>query len=145
MVQVRRSTVIDAPIDAVWGMLRDFNGHERWHPDYPVMSSPRRLVSVAWAVPLVGLALAGLSPVFGLLRPELASCPSGLGVLASERLLKRHARVPIGAVARVGDLSLCGGALPPCEMQPWAQATGSADRRPRCQHQSSRGLLGDRA
>jgi NADPH2:quinone reductase len=32
MVQVRRSTVIDAPIDAVWGMLRDFNGHERWHP-----------------------------------------------------------------------------------------------------------------
>jgi len=27
MVQVRRSTVIDAPIDAVWGMLRDFNGH----------------------------------------------------------------------------------------------------------------------
>ncbi|HSY89329.1 MAG TPA: SRPBCC family protein [Verrucomicrobiae bacterium] len=32
MVRVRRSTVIDAPIDAVWGMLRDFNGHERWHP-----------------------------------------------------------------------------------------------------------------
>ena len=32
MVQVRRSTVIDAPIDAVWGLLRDFNGHERWHP-----------------------------------------------------------------------------------------------------------------
>ena len=32
MVQVRRSTVIDAPIDAVWAMLRDFNGHERWHP-----------------------------------------------------------------------------------------------------------------
>jgi NADPH:quinone reductase len=32
MVRVRRSTVIDAPIDAVWGILRDFNGHERWHP-----------------------------------------------------------------------------------------------------------------
>jgi NADPH2:quinone reductase len=32
MVQVRRSTVIDAPIDAVWGILRDFNGHARWHP-----------------------------------------------------------------------------------------------------------------
>jgi len=32
VVQVRRSTVIDAPIDAVWGLLRDFNGHDRWHP-----------------------------------------------------------------------------------------------------------------
>ena len=32
MVKVRKSTVIDAPIDAVWGMLRDFNGHGRWHP-----------------------------------------------------------------------------------------------------------------
>jgi NADPH:quinone reductase-like Zn-dependent oxidoreductase len=32
MVQVRRSTVIDAPIDAVWAILRDFNGHDRWHP-----------------------------------------------------------------------------------------------------------------
>src|SRR5882672_6782891 len=32
MVQVRRSTVIDAPIDAVWRIIRDFNGHERWHP-----------------------------------------------------------------------------------------------------------------
>ncbi|GJL84118.1 MAG: hypothetical protein DHS20C01_37520 [marine bacterium B5-7] len=32
MVTVARSTVIDAPIDAVWRMLRDFNGHDRWHP-----------------------------------------------------------------------------------------------------------------
>jgi NADPH2:quinone reductase len=32
MVAVRRSTVIDAPIDQVWAILRDFNGHERWHP-----------------------------------------------------------------------------------------------------------------
>jgi NADPH2:quinone reductase len=32
MVKVRRSTVIDAPIDEVWRFLRDFNGHERWHP-----------------------------------------------------------------------------------------------------------------
>ena len=32
MVAVRRSTVIDAPIDQVWAVLRDFNGHERWHP-----------------------------------------------------------------------------------------------------------------
>jgi len=32
MVAVRRSTIIDAPIDQVWAVLRDFNGHERWHP-----------------------------------------------------------------------------------------------------------------
>lgn len=32
MVTVRRSTVIDAPISAVWEILRDFNGHDRWHP-----------------------------------------------------------------------------------------------------------------
>ena len=32
MIQVRRSTIIDAPIDAVWNIIRDFNGHERWHP-----------------------------------------------------------------------------------------------------------------
>ena len=32
MVAVRRSTVIHAPIDQVWAVLRDFNGHERWHP-----------------------------------------------------------------------------------------------------------------
>ena len=32
MVQVRQSTVIDAPVDAVWRVLRDFNGHDRWHP-----------------------------------------------------------------------------------------------------------------
>jgi NADPH2:quinone reductase len=32
VVQVRESTVIDAPVDAVWRVLRDFNGHDRWHP-----------------------------------------------------------------------------------------------------------------
>lgn len=32
MVRVVRSTVIDAPISAVWKVLRDFNGHDRWHP-----------------------------------------------------------------------------------------------------------------
>ncbi len=32
MVQVRRSTVVEAPIEEVWDLLRDFNGHERWHP-----------------------------------------------------------------------------------------------------------------
>ena len=32
MVRVRRTTVLDAPVDAVWRILRDFNGHDRWHP-----------------------------------------------------------------------------------------------------------------
>ena len=32
MVKVERSTVIDAPVDRVWSVLRDFNGHDRWHP-----------------------------------------------------------------------------------------------------------------
>src|SRR5690242_15982700 len=32
MISVRRSTIIDAPVDEVWAILRDFNGHERWHP-----------------------------------------------------------------------------------------------------------------
>jgi NADPH:quinone reductase-like Zn-dependent oxidoreductase len=31
-VRVRKSTVIDAPLEAVWRFLRDFNGHDRWHP-----------------------------------------------------------------------------------------------------------------
>ena len=32
MVKVVNSTVIRAPIDRVWEVLRDFNGHDRWHP-----------------------------------------------------------------------------------------------------------------
>ncbi len=32
MVVVRRSTVIRAPMVSVWEILRDFNGHDRWHP-----------------------------------------------------------------------------------------------------------------
>ena len=32
MPRVVRSTIIDAPVDALWSVLRDFNGHERWHP-----------------------------------------------------------------------------------------------------------------
>jgi NADPH:quinone reductase-like Zn-dependent oxidoreductase len=32
MVEVRRSLVVDAPVEAVWAILRDFNGHDRWHP-----------------------------------------------------------------------------------------------------------------
>lgn len=32
MVKVVRSTVLPAPVDSVWDVLRDFNGHDRWHP-----------------------------------------------------------------------------------------------------------------
>ena len=32
MIKLVRSTVIDAPISAVWNVLRDFNDHDRWHP-----------------------------------------------------------------------------------------------------------------
>ena len=32
MVKVIRSTVLEHPIDRVWELLRDFNGHDRWHP-----------------------------------------------------------------------------------------------------------------
>lgn len=32
MIRVTRSTVIDAPIDRVWAILRDFNSHIDWHP-----------------------------------------------------------------------------------------------------------------
>jgi NADPH:quinone reductase len=32
MIKVRRSAVIDAPIDRVWAVLRDFNSHSAWHP-----------------------------------------------------------------------------------------------------------------
>jgi NADPH2:quinone reductase len=30
--KVVRSTIVEAPIEAVWAVLRDFNGHDRWHP-----------------------------------------------------------------------------------------------------------------
>lgn len=32
MVRVVKSTIIDAPVETVWGVLRDFNGHDSWHP-----------------------------------------------------------------------------------------------------------------
>ncbi|MEO0760405.1 MAG: SRPBCC family protein [Pseudomonadota bacterium] len=32
MVKVLQSTILDAPVEAVWDVLRDFNGHDRWHP-----------------------------------------------------------------------------------------------------------------
>jgi NADPH:quinone reductase-like Zn-dependent oxidoreductase/uncharacterized protein YndB with AHSA1/START domain len=32
MQRVTRSAIIDAPIERVWEVLRDFNSHDRWHP-----------------------------------------------------------------------------------------------------------------
>ena len=32
MVKVYTSSVLDAPADAVWSEIRDFNGLPRWHP-----------------------------------------------------------------------------------------------------------------
>ena len=32
MPRVVKSTIIDAPTDQVWAVLRDFNGFDRWHP-----------------------------------------------------------------------------------------------------------------
>jgi NADPH2:quinone reductase len=32
MVEIHRSAILHAPVDEVWAILRDFNGHERWHP-----------------------------------------------------------------------------------------------------------------
>jgi hypothetical protein len=32
MVRIVRSTIMEAPIEAVWDVLRDFNGQDQWHP-----------------------------------------------------------------------------------------------------------------
>lgn len=32
MPRVFESAILDAPVEAVWEVLRDFNGHDRWHP-----------------------------------------------------------------------------------------------------------------
>lgn len=32
MVKVVKSTVLGAPVESAWEVLRDFNGHEAWHP-----------------------------------------------------------------------------------------------------------------
>ena len=32
MIKVVRSAIIDAPIERVWAILRDFNSHSAWHP-----------------------------------------------------------------------------------------------------------------
>lgn len=35
-ITVIRSAVIDAPVDRVWAVLRDFDGYHRWHPDVEI-------------------------------------------------------------------------------------------------------------
>src|SRR5262249_42709612 len=32
IVRITRSAVVDAPVDAVWRLVRDFNSHAEWHP-----------------------------------------------------------------------------------------------------------------
>ena len=32
MVKVSKSTILEAPVETVWEVLRDFNGHDQWHP-----------------------------------------------------------------------------------------------------------------
>jgi hypothetical protein len=32
MVKIDKSTVVDAPVERVWAVLRDFNGHDQYHP-----------------------------------------------------------------------------------------------------------------
>lgn len=32
MVKVVKSTILPARVEAVWDVIRDFNGHDRWHP-----------------------------------------------------------------------------------------------------------------
>ena len=32
MVKTVRSTILNAPVEAVWDVIRDFNGHDKWHP-----------------------------------------------------------------------------------------------------------------
>ena len=45
MIRVTRSAIIDAPIERVWAVLRDFNSHTAWHP--VVAESASRTTSVA--------------------------------------------------------------------------------------------------
>ena len=45
MPRVVRSTIIDAAVDRVWAILRDFNGHDRWHPAVKSSAIERHLPS----------------------------------------------------------------------------------------------------
>ena len=45
MVKVLKSTIVNAPVDAVWEILRDFNGHDHWHPAVRDSAIERNLAS----------------------------------------------------------------------------------------------------
>lgn len=45
MVKVLKSTIVDAPVEAVWEILRDFNGHDSWHPAVRDSAIERSLAS----------------------------------------------------------------------------------------------------
>ena len=45
MVRVVKNTIIDAPVDRVWALLRDFNGHDQWHPAVKISAIERHLPS----------------------------------------------------------------------------------------------------
>ena len=32
MIKLVRSTIVPAPVESVWALLRDFNAHAEWHP-----------------------------------------------------------------------------------------------------------------
>lgn len=32
MVRVVKSAILDVPVETAWDVLRDFNGHDQWHP-----------------------------------------------------------------------------------------------------------------
>jgi len=40
-----KSTIIDASTDQVWAVLRDFNGHDRWHPEVATSQIERNQTS----------------------------------------------------------------------------------------------------
>lgn len=45
MSTVSESTIVEAPIEAVWDVLRDFNGHDVWHPAVVESAVERELAS----------------------------------------------------------------------------------------------------
>lgn len=41
MPRIVKSTILDTPTGTVWALLRDFNGHDRWHPAVATSSIER--------------------------------------------------------------------------------------------------------
>jgi hypothetical protein len=83
MVQVRQSTIIDAPIEEVWAILRDFNGHDRWHPaiaasEIDGVGIERGATPVGFdgAIAGTGLATAGVAPSRRASRLRIAAKPA---------------------------------------------------------------------